>query len=66
MADDEPMPKINYASPEPQPAQGSWRGLFWVLASLIIIGIMGYFVLRIAGEGFPIQDSPYDPPSKFP
>jgi hypothetical protein len=38
----------------------------WLVAGLIIVGVVAYFVLKIAGTGFPLQDSPYDPPGKFP
>ena len=43
----------------------SWRVVFWVLASLAILGVLVYFFLEFTVAGFPAPDSPYDPPGTW-
>ena len=44
----------------------SWRVAFWVLASIVILGVLVYFLLEIAVAGFPVPEpSPYGPPGKL-
>jgi hypothetical protein len=63
-----PPEPLQYQTPTESDPPGrwfSWRVAFWVVASIIIFGILAYFVMRIAVEGFPVPEpSPYGRPGK--
>ena len=49
------------------PGPWRWTGhrIFWLLAAVLIVGAVVYFLLQIAAAGFPVPDSPYDPPGEL-
>ena len=41
------------------------RQWFWFLAVLLMLAVLIGFLIAIGGTGFPMRDSPYDPPDKL-
>ena len=46
----------------PSPWRWMPRHTFWLVAVLLILAVIVYFLVQIAGASFPAPDSPYDPP----